>query len=534
MSTKITREIDEISQKIKTLNSDIKSSTSDTRELNNAIKLDGGNVAAVRQRFAELGRQLDLNTQKSEALKTKQQQLKAALDSGAITEKKYYTELQKTTSALGAAEKNAATLTAELKRQNQAITAAKFDRINKSLETFQNKAQGAARAAKVMLGALAAITVAFIKLGDELADTATKMRVTVEDLQIGRGLYENFAEGASGYDSALKALSATMTSIAKGRGAAYIRALEAIGIAQEDLQGKDTATQLDIVSAALRNIPDEAKRVEYAMILMGDAGRNVATVANLSAEEVNTYKEALIEAGIVTTEQAAVADELANKTALLKQQFTAQAATLVTAMLPAINAVMGAMQAITPILSTIGAGFDFLGKTGSVVLIMLIGFVAVLPKLIGMIKAIVAVIKILRIATLAQAAATGVLSAAAGPLIIAFVAIAAVILLIIGLFRRLKKSQDEASDSLSGYKTGLKDLQSSAEFTGSVVDQNTASTAATSAALSAGSTTTNNYNNTAGPTSVAVNVYVTEPGASAEDIAETVSRAVALRLAAAR
>lgn len=533
MSSVIKRGITEVSQEIKGLNAELKKSNSEIKQLDKAIKIDSGNVDAVRSRFAMLGQQLEANTKKVSALKNKQQQLEYALDSGAITEKKYQKEIISTNEALKLAEKSTATLTAELKRQNQAIAAAKFDRINKGLETFQNKAQGAARAAKVMLGALAAITVAFIKLGDELADTATKMRVTVEDLQIGRGLYENFAEGASGYDSALKALGSTMSSIAKGRGAAYIETLKAIGIASNDLIGVDTATQLDIISNALRNIPDEAKRVEYAMILMGDAGRNVATVANLAAEDVNTYKKALIEAGIVTTEQAAVADELANKTALLKQQFTAQAATLVTAMLPAINAVMGAMQAITPILSTIGAGFDFLGKTGSVVLIMLIGFVAVLPKLIGMIKAIVAVIKILRIATIAQAAATGVLSAAAGPLIIAFVAIAAVILLIIGLFRRLKKSQDEASDSLSGYKTELKDLQSSAEFTGAAVDQNTASTAATSA-LSAGSTTTNNYNNTAGPTSVAVNVYVTEPGASAEDIAETVSRAVALRLAAAR
>ena len=51
---------------------------------------------------------------------------------------------------------------------------------------------------------------------------------------------------------------------------------------------------------ALRGIPDEASRVETAMILMGDAGRNVATIADLTAEEVNTYKQALADAGLIT------------------------------------------------------------------------------------------------------------------------------------------------------------------------------------------------------------------------------------------
>lgn len=526
MADNISRNISQITAELKKLRAESRESAAEVKKLDGAIKLDSGNITAVKSRFSELAKQLDINNRQAAALKQKQAELNNALSSGNISSGKYAAEMQKINKQLDTVEKSSAELTAELKKQNAAVAAAKFDRLSNGLEKFKASAEKASRAAKAVLVAIAAVSTAFIKLGDELSDTATKMRVSVEALQVGRGLYENFAEGAAGYDEALKALSSTMSSIAKGRGAAYIETLKAIGLASDDLVGKDTATQLEMVSAALRAVPDEAKRVEYAMILMGDAGRNVATVSALAVEDVNAYKQALLDAGLVTTEQAAVADALANKLALVKQLFTAQAAELVTALLPALNGFIELVKIITPILSTVGAGLEAIGPKGTVVLVVALGLVAVLPKLIAVGQALIAFLKLLKTATLAQAAATGALSAAAGPILLVFTAIAAVVLLLIGLFRKLKKSQDDAKDSLAAYSSDLKAVQAN----NAALAEGYSDTAAqaSAAAVTNNSATTNNT--TVGD----VTINITEPGASATEIEEAVSKSLAIQLAAAR
>ena len=370
-------------------------------------------------------------------------------------------------------------------------------------------------------------TIAFGKFADEVGDTAQKMRVTVEELQIGRGLFENYAEGASGYDSALKALSSSMGSIAKGRGAAYIGTLNAIGLAQADLVGVDTATQLNMIMEALRSIPDEASRVEKAMILMGDAGRNVATITDLTTEEVNAYKQALAESGLLTEEQAAAADKLQNTLALVGQQLLVQTAELVTSLMPAIMAFVELAKIVINVLGYIGSGLEAIGPQGSKFLFIVIALVAVLPKLIGITQAIVGVLKLLKLATLGQAVATGTLSAAAAPLLIALLAIAAVVLLLIGLFKKLSGAQNDASNSLLNYQNGMNDFKTNQSSAGSGLEEYTEQSSAVN-----GNEMTENYSY--GDSNTNVNVYVTEPAASATDIAAAVSREIAMSKAIRR
>ena len=526
MADTVARSLSQISNEIRQLTAETKKSVTEVRNLNGAIKIDSGNVEAVRKRFAELAKQVDINNQKVAAYKQKQNLLKAELDSGAITEKKYYSELQKTNTAIEKAKKNTEELTTALKKQNQEITAAKFDKINNGLANFKTSAEKAAKAAKGIITAIAGATIAFGKFVDELGDTAQKMRVSVQELQIGRGLFENYAEGADGYDQALKALSSTMSSVAKGRGAAYIDTLNKIGLAQQDLVGKDTATQLDMVMEALRGIPDEASRVETAMILMGDAGRNVATIANLTAEEVNTYKQALADAGLITEEQTVAADTLGNTMALVKQQLMVQTAELITNAMPAIVAFIDLLKILIDIIGYIGRGLQILGPDGTKILFIIITLVAVLPKLIGIIQAIVGVVKILRVATIGQAIATGALTTAAGPLLIVLMAIAAIVLLLIGLFNKLTGAQDEATNSLAKYQSGMDDFQKNQSAANYGIEQYTELSTAGE------STVTENYSY--GDSNTSINVYVTEPAATPAEIAQAVSKELAIKFATRR
>ena len=158
-------------------------------------------------------------------------------------------------------------------------------------------------------------------------------------------------------------------------------------------------------------------------------------------------------------EQTAAADVLQNTMALVKQQLMVQTAELITNAMPAILAFIDLLTILINIIGYIGKGLQVLGPDGTKILFIIITLVAVLPKLIGIIQAIVGVVKILRVATIGQAIATGALTTAAGPLLIVFMAIAAIVLLLIGLFNKLTGAQDDATSSLSKYQTGMEDFQ---------------------------------------------------------------------------
>ena len=87
MADTVARSLSQISNEIRQITAETKKSVMEVRSLNGAIKLDSGNVDAVRKRFGELAKQIDLNNQRVTALKSKQASLKAELDSGALTEK---------------------------------------------------------------------------------------------------------------------------------------------------------------------------------------------------------------------------------------------------------------------------------------------------------------------------------------------------------------------------------------------------------------------------------------------------------------
>lgn len=482
MAGDISRSLETINSEIKQLDSNVTLVTARLKDTQKAIRLDPGNVAAVSQQYKLLGQQLSSATQKIAALTEKRKSLDLQLSTGVIEEKKYKEELRKTNSEIKKAETSVATLTVQLEKQNAEITKAKFVNWTNQLNKAQAAAQKFSRAAMVVVAALAAATYAFVRVGDEIGDTSAKLNTSAEDLQIGRNLYEKAAGGASEYDSALSALGSTMSIIAKGRGKAYLTALEEIGLASEDLVGKNTGEQLAIVTQALSRQTSEARRTELAMILLGEAGRSVSLIAGENQTTLNGYTQALIDNGLISNEQIATAGSLANSFDSVKLQLQSATAELVVALLPAITTLVQILQTtVIPILNAIANGLETIGPTGQQILLAIITAIIILPKIIAIVKGISAVIGVLRVATLGQATATGILSAASLPLQPILIAIGFALLIVITLIGVFSKTARDASksatslgDSLGGVAGEYDNLSAEADLNATSISQTSA------------------------------------------------------------
>lgn len=433
MAKEIKRNFGEINQLIKDIRTSSRDAVAEGKLLDKALKVDPTNFDTASKKLENMSARIKQGEKDIKFMKTAQQEF--AQSGGNLKSKEY----QKLSQEILKAETNQKKLVKETQELNRQFAKGDFNKFNqnldkasKGLDTFKQKVRGVSLAAKAAIVAIAGMATAFIKVGDELADSSKKLQTTVENLQIGRGLYENFAEGAEGYDQALKALGTTMTSIARGRGKAYLDALESIGLAQEDLLGKDTATQLDIVTRALSKIEDPILRAEKAMTLLNDAGRNVANMAGLSTTELDKYKSSLMDAGLITSEQAAAADAAANKLALMKQQLMVVTAQLIEQLMPIIMDIFEFVQQhIIPMLQNLFGWFGNLSEGGKKVVLIAITMVAILPTLISVIKGVVVVVKLVNLALLALSV---------NPVVATIIAIVVAIGLLITAFFALRKA----------------------------------------------------------------------------------------------
>lgn len=452
----IGRSFDELDKKIKQVSADIRTADADVRKLDKSLKLNPGNVDTVRQKYTALSNQLTLNTTKLTALKQKQDALNTGLADGSISQSTYEKELIKVRKQITATETNVKELTAALQGQNAAIREAKYTNMIEGLQKAEDRTKKLSKAALVLVGALAAVVSSAVTVGDELDDNAKKYGTTAEALQIQTNRYAKLTANSETYTAALTKIGSMQTSIAAGRGARYLTYLDQLGIAQDDLAHKTNAEIYDMVYEALRTVTDETDRAIIAQGLLGDEGLNVATMAGTSAEAIAELDQALIENGIITSEQAAKAGEAADMMDSLKYQYQAAAAEVLVALMPALQALFSFLQtSVIPILTDVANWFASLGAGGQKILLLTLAVIIVLPKIIALVKGIIGFIKLMTVATTAQTAATGALTAVSTPWLGIIMAISAALLLVISLINMFIGKADEAVDTSSDLMSSL-------------------------------------------------------------------------------
>lgn len=453
MADVISRSLEQTNLEIKKLNSELKQTGLELSNVKKDIKLDSGNVDKVKQKFALLNQQVEKNTNKITLYKQKQKIFDDQLEKGIISQQKYIKNTQALNNQITKTEKHIADLTAQLSAQNKELATAKLDKFNNSLTTLENKAKSARRVVLLLATALVAFVSKSISTADELNDSAKKLNASVEQLQIGRNLYEKLAGGAKEYDKALKTLAGTMKNADSANTQAALREL---GLEYKDLAKYDTATQLEIITKALSGIENETRRTQLAMQLMNEDGRSVAIIAGESASAIEKYNQELIESGLISAEQAQVADNVANQFSKVKQEFTLAGAKLAVALLPAIRTLVNLLNnAVIPIINAIAGVLDKMSPTGQKILLIIVGIIIILPKLISTIKLLTGAVKLFGIGSATASGGVGALGAASTTLLPVIIAISLALLTIIILLAVFSQRAREAADSVSGITENL-------------------------------------------------------------------------------
>jgi len=481
---KIGRSFDELDQRVKSFNENIKTTQSELKEVDRQLKLNPGSVDTIRQKYQLLSNNLQTMTAKIAALREKQRALKTDFDNGAITQDTYNRQLAKTQKELERTEAAVEDMTEALKGQNEEIKNAKLDNLTKGLDKAEEAAGKVSKAVLGVTAALAALFITSMNTGAELDDTAKKYGTTVEKLQLLGNRYAFVTGNADGYTAALNKIGSIQSGIVSGRGAKYLTYLGQLGIAQEDLNHKTNAEIYELIESRLGMVTDATDRAIIAQGLFGEVGLDVANVAGATAEEIAKWDETLIENGIITNEQAAIAAEAADKVDALKLKFQASSMELMVSLIPAFETLVGILRdTVIPIITGVANSFASMAPWQQKLLLLLLGILIVLPKIIALVKGVIAVIKIINAvkaahtaATVGQTVAMHGLNAAAGPWLGIIIAISLALLLLIKIIGWFIGASNDAVDSAEAMLNEMDSVENKAAEMGYDMEYNTEAT----------------------------------------------------------
>lgn len=461
MAVEIARSLEEIDQKVKELNKTLKASGEETKELDKSLKLDPKNTEAVTKKMGALQTAVGTATQKVALLKQKQDEAARSFQKGDISAAEY----KKIELAVIKAENEVKALNNEIAKTSKMKldqTAAGFDKLSGNLKKAEGIAKSFSKVALGLVAALAAAATAFAVTGAELDKTSKQFKISAEELQIQRNLFQKATGSADNYDAAMTALNKAMTSIAKGGGKAYAEVLDTLGVSTTDGAGKQKSlaeVYYEVINA-LREVTDENEQAMMANILFGNTGMYVAEVAALNNAEMSEYTANLLENGLISSEAAGKAREVSDAMDGVKKQLQVASAELMIALMPLILTLIDiAQKTIIPILNTVARWFAAMSPQQLQFIFWLLMLIILLPKIIAIINAIIAVTKIFAVASKTAAVGVGSVSAAATPLLPMIWAVSAAILILVILFASLAGKSSDVTKELDKQSASMGSLQ---------------------------------------------------------------------------
>lgn len=379
MATEVARSLKEINAEVVKLDGNVKGLTTQNKALDKSLRLDPSSTVLLTQKTENLKTQLSLATQKVQALKDAQIQMRIQVQNGKSSEE----EFKKLTIEVAKAEAQVKSFTAEVQKSN-----------NQKLTNLQNSVSGVSNAATVALASIAALGYKYAETGDKVSIATAKYKIGAEAFQQGAFKFDRTTGNADGYAQALENVQKQMSAVAKGSTKA-ITAFEAVGISMAEMEGKSSSEVLDLILGKLGAIADEDERLTLANALLSTAGYDVAQVAGLTAEEIQALNEKLAENGILTQEEADKAAALKDKWEDFQSQMQAVMMDLGESLLPLLESLIEIASILIPIIAGVASVFGSMPKPLQFIVAILLVLLMALPKLIAIIKAVNAVMLVL-------------------------------------------------------------------------------------------------------------------------------------------
>ena len=216
------------------------------------------------------------------------------------------------------AEKRAETMSARMKG------------IGSSLKTV-----GAGLAVGLAASGLTEAIGSAFELGSSLTEAAAKVGVTVEALQEMRYVAEQNGVSIETMDKSLNKLTRNLGELQLGN-KATIETFKQLGLSAQDFAGLDPTASFSKLAEALRNVEDAAVRDALGTKILGRAYAELKPIVDLGAAGIKAAAEEKRKDGLVSTEEAAKLDYLADRWTRLKTNVGVASASMIAQL--ALNA----------------------------------------------------------------------------------------------------------------------------------------------------------------------------------------------------
>lgn len=282
------------------------------KTVDQALKLDPGNVDALKKKQDILNTAIEQTREKLELEKKAAEDAAKALEDGTITKSQYdalQAEVSKTASELNHLETEAKEADNAL---DDASDAKRFDKLKGALDKVGEGLKIAASVTGAVVGAAAAAAGAITNLATSSAEYADEVDKMSQKIGISKQAYQewSYVMGQNGMDvDALQTGMKTLnTQILKTQGATdkSKTSLGKLGVAVTDSTGK-LRSQEDILFdtiTTLAQMDEGADRAKLAQELLGKSGSELAPLLNQGADSIKDLTQRSHDLGLIMSDEA--------------------------------------------------------------------------------------------------------------------------------------------------------------------------------------------------------------------------------------
>ena len=378
------------------VNSEIKETQSNLKDVEKALKLDPKNTELLAQKQRELAKAVEATSKKLDTLKEAQKQAAEQLARGDIGQEQYDAltrEIVKTEAELKNAKQAAAGFNAELEASR-----AKLTEVSTAAGTVADKTKGLSTAAAGALTALGGLAIKAADTADELVTMSQQSGISTTELQ-------RMKYAADLVDVSLDSMVGAQAKLTKSM-AGNTEAFDRLGVQVRMSNGtmRDANTVFYETLTALSHIGNETERDQLAMQIFGKSANELAGIIDDGGASLRAYGDEAEQLGLVMDETTlqglnAFNDELDRLKA--------------AAMADLLKAGAAALEGLRPLLETI---IDVLGGLLNIIGNLSPGLISVLGTMALMVATISPVAGIINAITAAAASAGGVIAALEGVL----------------------------------------------------------------------------------------------------------------------
>lgn len=415
----------ELQKALKGVNTEIRDTQTELKDVNRLLKLDPGNVTLVRQKQELLTTSIKDSKDKLDTLKDAYKQVQAQVEKGDLgTDKMRSLERE-----IASTEQSLKTLRTESVKSGNGLNGMGGSTTSANLEALSGKAGAVASAtagistgAGLALGGLVALSEKSAATALSFNKTAAQTGLTVEQVQ--ELSYASTMSGVS-MDSltvGMKKLTASMGSARSGTGS-QAEAFKQLGVSVTDSNGnlRDANSVMGEVFAAMGGMENTTERNVLAHKLFGKSYQELAPLMKNGGTSLQKYTQYARENGLVMSQDevngaAAAGREWRQFSETMQIKMTELGGKLATNVAPFIEKVLnGAIGLVT--------WFGNLPAPVQNTILVVLGLVAAISPLAGLISSVATIVGVITPMLPALGTAFAVLT---GPIGLTVAAIAAV------------------------------------------------------------------------------------------------------------